>query len=218
MRKRFLISSLIILLCTFVPWSFVSAANANTANDEQQEIDIQLSPNNYLFQVPNIKPGDWAPRSLTILNNGRQDFTYAVELQNTIEDTKLFDALIIKVMDGNKELYSGNLSSFNLPARDLAAGEQEALDIIVYFPEHLGNEFQGLAAEFVLTVTAEGEEDQQDVISVDSNVGNGDGNGAILPDTATSIFTLLLIGTILLSVGGVILCIKKVQSLKSQRI
>ncbi|WP_042222424.1 hypothetical protein [Oceanobacillus manasiensis] len=223
MNKRFFISSLIVLLCAFVPLGYVSADDASNTSEE---LDIKLSPNDYLFQVQNMKPGDWAPRNLIVSNNGRQHFDYQIELRNTQDEEKLFNELIIEVMDGDEILYKGNLPNFEIQERNLASGKQEELKFTVFFPEHLGNEFQGLATEFILIVTAEGKE-QQDVISVGGNISNGDGNGsgatsdkngAALPNTATSIFTLLLIGTILLSVGAGILLIRKAQTIKDQRI
>ncbi|MGP4064535.1 hypothetical protein ACTWPF_06390 [Oceanobacillus sp. M65] len=224
MNKRFFILSFVLLLCSFFPLGYVSAAEANEA-DASKELDIQLTPNDYLFQVPNMKPGDWAPRDLKISNDGRQDFSYHVELANTTEEEKLFNELIIEVADEDEQLYKGNLPNFAIPDRSLDVGEQEELKLTVYFPDHLGNEFQGLETEFVLIFTAEGEEDQQDSISVGGNVSNGDGNGtsgdkggAALPNTSTDIFTLLLFGTILLAVGGGILVIRKLRLIKDHRI
>ncbi|CDO03279.1 hypothetical protein BN988_01785 [Oceanobacillus picturae] len=224
MNKRFFILSFVLLLCSFFPLGYVSAAEANEA-DASKELDIQLSPNDYLFQVPNMKPGDWAPRDLKISNDGKQDFSYHVELANTTEEKRLFNELIIEVADGDEQLYKGNLPNYAIPDRSLDAGEQEELKLTVYFPDHLGNEFQGLETEFVLIFTAEGEEDQQDSISVGGNVSNGDGNGAsgvkggaALPNTSTDIFTLLLFGTILLAVGGGILVIRKLRLIKDHRI
>ena len=67
-----------------------------------------------------------------------------MQLQNSGEE-KLFNELLLEIKAGDKELYQGKLAAFkSLPERKLTSGTEENLDITIRFPEHLGNDFQGL--------------------------------------------------------------------------
>lgn len=125
---------------------------------DETELDISLSSQENLFDIVNMKPGDWAPRSITVQNTGIQDFVYQMTIQNTGEE-KLYNELLIEIKAGDEELYNGKLADFSsLSKRNLESSTNEDFDILIRFPEHLGNEFQGLTSTFTLTFTAEGTE------------------------------------------------------------
>lgn len=121
----------------------------------QSEVDISLSPSGELFDVHNMKPGDWAPRDITIKNMGKKDFTYQMFIQNEGEE-KLFYEFILEVQSMDNMIYNGRLAEFEgFPKRFLAREQSEKLTITLRFPEHLGNEFQGHGADFTITFVAE---------------------------------------------------------------
>ncbi|MEK4711857.1 hypothetical protein [Sporosarcina sp. FSL K6-5500] len=166
MSKLFRLFPVLLLIsgiCFFPMTSVLADGEDNTGKDD---IDISISPNDTLFEISNMKPGDWAPRTITVKNLGSKDFAYQMQLENSGEK-KLFNELLLEIKADDKELYQGKLAAFkSLPARKLTRGSGENLDITIRFPEHLGNDFQGLGAAFVFTFTAEGRD----------NPGNGGGD------------------------------------------
>lgn len=205
--------SFILLLSGFINLSIGYAQEEYTNNNE---IDIALEPDDVLFNVNNMKPGDWVPRTLAIKNAGLQDFTYLMTIENKGND-KLFNELLLEIKDEKEELYNGKLSEFvSLPKRELSATDEEELEITVRFPEHLGNEFQGTDSKFVFEFTAEGAEEvglsNNDNEQIGNDIGSlGDG-GSSLPNTATNIFNFLLIGSILITFGIVIMLVKRYKT------
>ena len=92
---------------------------------------------------------------ITVKNSGSKDFVYQMESRNSGE-TKLFNELLLEIKSGDTELYLGKLAAFKICDRTKTiSGTEENLDITIRFPEHLGNDFQGLAAAFTLTLHSE---------------------------------------------------------------
>jgi len=208
MNKLFRLFPLLLLvsIICLLPVISVFADGENDSN--KKEIDISLSPKDTLFSINNMKPGDWAPRTITVKNSGSKDFNYNMELLNNGE-TKLFNELLLEVKAGEKELFDGKLAEFeSLSARELASGSEESLEMTIRFPKHLGNDFQGLEVAFSLNFTAEGTNTpatpNQDQAAISGQIDSGKPNssGQSLPATATNIFNLLLLGTFFVA-GGI---------------
>ncbi|MFD1928587.1 hypothetical protein ACFSFY_11155 [Sporosarcina siberiensis] len=145
---------ILISAISFYPMSSVLADGENGI--DKKDIDISLTPNDTLFNISNMKPGDWAPRSITVKNSGNNDFDYHMELQNK-GDHKLFNELLLEVKAGDKELYQGKMAGFkSIPTRSLKSSKEESLELTIRFPEHLGNDFQGVQSEFVFTFSVKG--------------------------------------------------------------
>ncbi|QUW21204.1 hypothetical protein JSQ81_15520 [Sporosarcina sp. Marseille-Q4063] len=208
MNKLFRLIPLLLLISgiCFFPVTSVFADDNNET--DKKDINITLSPTDSLFNVSNMKPGDWVPRTITVTNSGSKDFTYQMGSQNDGE-TKLFNELLLEVKADEKELYQGKLADFkSLPARKLVSGSEESLDITIRFPEHLGNDFQGLGAAFIFNFTAEGNNTTPVQAATKGHIESGGPAqaGFSLPDTATNLFTLLLLGAVLM-VSGIALMI-----------
>lgn len=190
----------------------LSAFSMNITNPSSvsaaDEITIDILPEEVLLNIDNMKPGDWAPRSVVVQNNGILDFDYFVSVRPYGDSMKLYNELLLEISDSDEILYNGKLQDFNgLAARTLESSREETLEFTVRFPEHLGNDFQGLNANFYLLFTAEGESDDQDEQSIAGAVSSGENSphdGSPLPSTATDIFNFLLIGLILLLAGTII--------------
>ncbi|GAB3056830.1 LPXTG cell wall anchor domain-containing protein [Virgibacillus ainsalahensis] len=200
----------VTILITGILLSFTLAGNiVHAEEEEKEEIKINILPENVLFDVSNMKPGDWAPRTVVIQNDGMKEFEYVTSLRNDSNSNKLFNELLLEVRDEQGELYDGKLADFDeLPPRILDNGTEEELEFTVRFPEHLGNDFQGLDAQFALLFSARGEmeEEEVDLAGVVGSAGPASGNptgeGSRLPDTASNLFNFLLIGALLLAIGA----------------
>ncbi|APC49155.1 hypothetical protein BME96_13530 [Virgibacillus halodenitrificans] len=201
---------LVVTLFCILALVIVMGGNSVTAEEEEKELAINVLPGDVLFNINNMKPGDWAPRTITVQNNGIKDFTYQMSLRNDGEE-KLFNELLLEINDSKTVLYEGKLADFTkLSDRDLSTSKQEELEVTVIFPEYLGNEFQGLDAEFSILFTAEGKTSQLAEVSVDGMIGSGNSQTqSFLPNTATGIFNLFLSGAVLLISGVFILLYKK---------
>ncbi|KAA0548334.1 cell wall protein [Bacillus sp. BGMRC 2118] len=185
-----------LILCNFLMITlFITSVGTTRAETTQlPEVDISTSPHKVLFNVGNMKPGDWATRTITVNNKGKQDFKYTMSVNMKSGSKKLFDEFMLKVSDKDRELYNGKLADFKgFESRTLYQSKSEDLTFQVDFPSHLGNEFQGLATEvefkFYVAGTLGG------LLPVD---------GPKLPDTATGMFNIIGAGAILVF-GGMIL-------------
>lgn len=216
MTKFFRLFPFLLLMCTIFiyPVTVVSAEGENDTTEN--EIAISISPEEGLFDISNMKPGDWAPRTITVQNSGSKDFVYQMQLQNKGE-TKLFNELLLEIKAGETELYQGKLAELkSLPARNLTSGTEENLDITIRFPEHLGNDFQGLESAFVFSFTAEGNDRTTVQVmttgQVDS-VGPTPGGDNLLTKSS-NVFNLLLFGSLFVAGGIVLILIRYYRRMK----
>ncbi|MDW0113118.1 hypothetical protein QT711_07960 [Sporosarcina saromensis] len=196
----------------FFPLHVFAAGNDGS---EIKVLDMRLSPKDTLFNIANMKPGDWATRTITVENNGVRDFDYHMQLRNTGEK-KLFNELVIEVKVDNQELYQGKLSEFQSKlTRKLKSASDDQLAITIRFPEHLGNDFQGLESSFVLTFIAEGKDSKIVEDGAQGIIGSsGSSAGFRLPATSTNLFNLLLLGSVLSISGFVLLLINFYKRMK----
>ncbi|PLR99287.1 LPXTG cell wall anchor domain-containing protein [Bacillus sp. T33-2] len=120
-------------------------------------IDISVSPAPYLFELSNLKPGDWATRTLIIQNQGNQDFTYLMKAKRESGSEKLYNQLLLQVNDSQKTLYDGKLSGYEgIDSRALKHSDEEKLEFTVKFPDESGNEYQGVATEVAFHFQTDG--------------------------------------------------------------
>lgn len=204
-------STLYVVIMTIIFIIVAIPTNIFASGNENNEIKLTIIPGDSLFDIDDMKPGDWAPRSITVQNEGEMDFQYGVTMENNGSE-KLFNEILLEVHNNDKELYHGKLANFDsLPLRELSVRSSEDLDFTIRFPEHLGNEYQGLDVHFSLLFTAEGKLGKTEEVTIDSKLGSDDvqKSGLTLPSTATNIFTLMLIGVGLLISGGLLVIIKK---------
>lgn len=178
-------------------FTMIYAPLGSTAAAEQpiKEIDIVTSPDKVLFDVTNMKPGDWADRVLEISNSGKQDFSYIISSKLKSGSEKLYNELLLTITtEDSKELFKGTLGQFKkLDPRDIKKSETEKLTLRVDFPAELGNEFQGLVTEVEFKIYAEGT--LGGLIPAE--------NGIKLPNTATDTMNFIVIGGVLLLIGVV---------------
>lgn len=137
---------------------FLLPATKYGEEQARKVIDITTSPFDFLINTSNWKPGDWSTSPLTVINNGRDDFHYYFEVTYKAGSPLLYETLELTMFDQqNTTLFSGKLKDIHqLSKRFLRSTEEEELTFVVYFPKESGNEFQGLAVEFIITLIAEG--------------------------------------------------------------
>ncbi|MBD7984549.1 LPXTG cell wall anchor domain-containing protein [Sporosarcina sp. Sa2YVA2] len=216
--KEFFRPFLVLLLVSGMSIFHSTNALADVETDvEKTDIDITLSPTETLFDISNMKPGDWADRTITVSNSGNKDFDYLIEVQNT-GDLKLFNELLLEIQVGNVDLYTGKLADFKvLPKRNLVSGGNEDLDITIRFPEHLGNDFQGVQSAFTIIFTAERKDSTAVQAITQGLIDSGGGAKSIglsLPATSTNIFNMMLFGSVLMVVGIVLLFVRYRRRMK----
>lgn len=207
-----------LLLISVICFYPVTSVFANVDNEEtENDVVISLSPEGNLFDISNMKPGDWAPRTITVQNSGNKDFVYHMQVQNSGEK-KLFNELMLEIKAGDTELYQGKLVTFkSLPERKLTSSTEENLDITIRFPEHLGNDFQGLTSAFVFSFTAEGKDSTVVQAMTKGQVASVSTTSAesSLPNTTSNIFNLILFGTLLVAGGIVWMIIRHYRRMKT---
>jgi LPXTG-motif cell wall-anchored protein len=186
-----------LLIFTLILLPFGTTA----ASEDVKEIDIVTTPEKVLFNVNNMKPGDWAERVLEISNGGKEDFSYIISSKLKSGDKKLYNELKLKITsEDNNELFNGTLGQFDkLDPREVKTTDKEKLIFQVNFPAELGNEFQGLTCEVEIKIYAEGT--FGGLIPAE--------NGIKLPNTATDTMNLIIIGGALLVIGLIVLLMYK---------
>lgn len=204
------------------------------------EVDIILIPNEkFLFDISNMKPGDWAERELRVKNGGAKDFNYTIRIDNKQSDRKLFNELELKVYQGGKSnlIFDDKLKDFNgFKPKHLKKGATDSLFFQVEMPYELGNEFQKTSAYFeimivatAITTTTPPEDSNDPVKQPDSNgkptpVNSGTNEtqspiasqGPKLPNTATNLYLLLAVGFILTTTGLTLIYANKRLSKKKE--
>lgn len=209
--------AIIYSLSALIIGVFLPIGNTKAASDTSKEIDIATKSADYLFNIDNMKPGDWASRTLTIQNNGNRDFHYTVKARRVSGADKLYNQLKLQVSDSNGVLYNGGLSGLkSFDPRFLASFDEEKLEVTVRFPEESGNEFQGLAVEIALDFAVEDDNHPNETSTSLMTTGGGipsDGNplfGAKLPKTANPApLIFALAGLFLVLTGLSILALRR---------
>jgi LPXTG-motif cell wall-anchored protein len=196
---------LLFLICSIlIHMSFIlypiNLAHATTSSGK--EIDINTSPEKALFNVSKLVPGDRATRTITIKNSGNQDFHYLSSVKLISGSEKLYNELLLIILDKNSELYKGKLSDFNkIEPRLLSSNSKEDLTFIIEFPSSLGNEFQGLESKFEFKFYVEG-----------TLGGVLPADGPKLPNTGSDMFNILVAGSVLVLTGSMLQFIVKRRS------
>lgn len=176
------------------------------AEENTREIDITLAPAQQLFNVHNIKPGDWMTRTLKVQNKGNQDFVYQSSASHLSGSELLYNQLEMTVSAGSAVLYEGKLSGFTgFEKRPLAHLEEEELTYTVEFPYESGNEFQGLTTKVAFYFAAEMRpEEVAESVGAIPVTGNPPTFGNVLPKTGeVSPMIFYLSGFIILLLGCV---------------
>jgi LPXTG-motif cell wall-anchored protein len=149
MRNKVYISALIILLMIVTSSQPVSASKVG---------NIIIHPSNkFLFKIDNMKPGDWAERTLSIENAGNESIDYSLRVVNKSSHNKLFNELELEVLTEKSEsLFNDKLRNFKgLLPKHLLKSDSDTLNFMVKMPYELGNEYQGTSAHFEIIIIAE---------------------------------------------------------------
>lgn len=213
--KLILIYTCILLVATV----FIPIGNTG-ADSSTPEIKIDTLPESVLFNIKDFKPGDWAPRVLTIQNNGNQDFSYNIKSRMKSGSEKLFNVFQLKIEDQSGIIFKGELQDFKgLDPRPLASFSEEKLTVTVEFPYVSGNEFQGLDTEVEFVLYAEGENEPPPPDKEEPDEDNGStppGNNnppakdtGSLPQTGEDNPIFIILSGLFISMAGLALLLVK---------
>ncbi|MFH7819338.1 TasA family protein [Neobacillus thermocopriae] len=179
------------LTSLFLCFLLIFLFSKNTKAESMKKIDIATFPKDILFNVTNLKPGDWMDRTLTIQNNGHQDFNYFLTSEMVNGSDKFYNELQLKVADKDNVLFEGKLKDFNkLEPRFIGKNDSDQLFFTVIVPEELGNDYQGLGCEIQFKLFVEGT--LGELFPMD---------GAKLPKTGTNSFNLIILGAAFVLTG-----------------
>lgn len=143
----------VLLIISLVP----VAHAAEPVREQVYEGEIELtgafngkfsldSSDMYLFKLENMAPGDSWEGKIHVKNSASDKMEIAIlSIVSNLEDTKLFDALDLKIFLGDKELYNGSYGKTEEPIStfyEIPAGKDITFDVVVTFPKECGNEYQ----------------------------------------------------------------------------
>lgn len=146
------------ILAVLLILSLMPVAHAAEVQKQVHEGEIELtgtfkgkfsldSSDLYLFKLENMAPGDSWEGKIHVKNSASDKMEISIiSIVSNLEDTKLFDALQLKIMLGNEEVYSGSYGGTKEPISKfypVGAGKTLTFDVQVTFPKECGNEYQG---------------------------------------------------------------------------
>ena len=100
-----IISSILLLL-------FLIQVRNTKADESEYMVDISTNPAEILFNVGNMKPGDWTTSVLEVNNEGNLDFNYSVNSYQESGDLYFYNQFFLRVSDEGGPLYEGKLKDF----------------------------------------------------------------------------------------------------------
>jgi hypothetical protein len=161
MRKVKFIFISVASILSFVLMIFLFQVKDTKADDSDYEVDISTTPAQFLFDVKNMKPGDWSTSSLKINNEGNLDFNYSISSHHESGDSYLYNQFLVWVSDREGLLYEGKLSDFsNFPLGTIAAKGSNTLIFKVELPYETGNEAQGKSTSVTFELNAIGHKEE----------------------------------------------------------
>jgi hypothetical protein len=160
MRKvKFIFISVAVLL-SFVMIFFIQVQDTK-ADESEYEVDISTTPAEFLFNVKNMKPGDWSKSTLIVNNDGNLDFNYSISSHQESGDSYLYNQFLVWVSDREGLLYEGRLSDFSdFPLGTIAAKGSNTLTFKVELPFETGNEAQGKSTSVTFMLNAVGHKEE----------------------------------------------------------
>lgn len=156
---------------------------------EGQNCGLKVTVEEGYTDVSNLNPGDTKGSYLMVSNTGSGTFRYFFDIQRISSNSgkyrgvtgePLEKILQMTVKRGEETLFKGLVTEFKeLGMGNLAAGDDQQLDISVYFPETAGNEYQGadVTVRFQFRAVCEGGDDDNGGSGGDDDDGNGSGGG-----------------------------------------
>lgn len=148
-RCTALLLVLFLLLTVFPVFAFATG----TENSFEEELVLtgsfegtfDLSGNkSKLFHLQNIVPGDSWTGEIVIKNKAPEAMTVRLlSIVSNLEDMILYNALDLKILDGDEVIYDGSYNTNISPISktyELASGESMTLDVTVSLPVTIGNE------------------------------------------------------------------------------
>lgn len=124
---------------------------------KSEGIVARIVPEQTLFTISNMAPGNRETAQLTIFNEGTLDFSYMMNAELSGGSQALYNILDLQIYrsDG-KQLYAGKMQGLkSMELGTLSASGSETLDFFIGFPIECGNEYQNLnlLIKFVINVT-----------------------------------------------------------------
>ncbi|NLC51484.1 MAG: hypothetical protein GX764_04160, partial [Firmicutes bacterium] len=145
-----------------------------------EQCRLIVSPDDLLFELENLNPGDRETRTLTLKNDGEKKLYFHVSMDWLEGDPgvgelgDLYEQLLVTLFYKGKEVYCGSMKGLDgafaelqEPKKDymgvLEPGESEDLKFSVYLPgPETGNEFQGSSLKTEIIIKAFCERDEED--------------------------------------------------------
>jgi hypothetical protein len=156
--KYIFISAAILLSMTMI---FLIQVKDTKANESDYEVDISTTPAEFLFDVKNMKPGDWTTSTLEVNNDGNLDFNYSISSHQESGDRYLYNQFLVWVSDSEGLLYEGKLTDFSaFPLGTIAAKGSNTLTFKVELPYETGNEAQGKSTSVTFELNAVGHKEE----------------------------------------------------------
>jgi hypothetical protein len=183
----------LLLLTIFTQTILAASTNSNLI-----DVHSQSNESSKLFDIQQFKPGDWANRELILSNAKNHPLQYSIDFSFLDGSRKFYDNLVLEIKQKGNILYSGSLASFQLiKDLDLEANETIPLRVEIRFPKESGNEYQGLTANASIIITAVDHTTEEEI----SFGMTTESDSHLLPNTATTMFSWMIVGIIILFSG-----------------
>jgi len=157
MFKPKILLSMATLYSVLMLLLIINPLNKTGAVASEITVDLATTPESVFFELPNLAPGDWTEKILTVKNKGNVHVKYSLESEYKGGNQAFYNLFNLEVKDSNGVIYSGKLKDLSglSVVRPLASLGEEQLLFKAELPYETGNEFQGEQVKFDLVLKAE---------------------------------------------------------------
>jgi hypothetical protein len=147
------------MILSLILMIFLVQVKDTKADESEYEVDISTTPGEFLFNVKNMKPGDWSTSTLEV-KKWRQPW-FPISSHQESGDYYLYNQFLVRVSDSEGLLYEGRLSDFSaFPLGTIAAKGSNTLTFIVELPYKTGNKVQGKTTSVTFALNAVGHKEE----------------------------------------------------------
>ncbi|WP_411954125.1 LPXTG cell wall anchor domain-containing protein [Alkalibacillus sp. S2W] len=191
----------------FVTFSILLMLSIQPIVSQADDHLFRVSPDDVIFEVDQLKPGDYMTESVRVENNHDSPLKVIGDAEYLHGSNYIYEQLQLTVKnDQQTEVYQGSLANFiESEMVTLDVEDEEELLFHVEFPMESDNSFQGLNIGVQLSFSTQLVEDNESVAGEEDRLlpfTGGSLSSGLLPQTGETIpYLYYVIGTLLVSVG-----------------
>src|SRR5690625_6112094 len=124
-----LIKTFLLVIGLLLTTLYTEAASA------EGQATVEELPDQMLFQIENMKPGDWTTETYTVSNKRQENTHYVLASRFSGGSKKFYNQLQLTVKQGKDTLFQGQLADFqDFGTKKLGTEEETQFEFRIDFP------------------------------------------------------------------------------------